>query len=101
MKVKDDQTMSPIVMGIAIDLHLDVSKVESVIESYYGEIANMIASDKPYEVKLDYFGKIRAKKQYVAYRESRLQAFEELNKVHYGTVPIQQRNEGSRVIAGS
>lgn len=85
----EDQVMSPIIMGIAIDLGMDVARVQQCIESYYGEVANLMTKDKPYEIKMDYFGKIRAKKQYVAYREAQKQQFDELNMVDYGTVSVE------------
>lgn len=69
-----DETLQPIIMGIALERKMDVDKVEEVIHAYYSNIATMVEGDIPVEVKMDYFGKLRAKKNFLEYKKKQVEA---------------------------
>ncbi len=104
MKQLDDEVINPILMGIAIDTSLPIDKIREAITVYYDVIADMMGENKPYEFKIDYFGKIRAKKRLVDFLEKRKEAvesFDKLNKRDYGVLQSESGNEGSGVVTGS
>lgn len=61
----EDEVINKIIFNISNELGIESKKVKEAIKEYYKGIIGIIETDKPSEIKMDYFGKIAPKKNYL------------------------------------
>ncbi len=65
----DDEVTNPIVLGIALDKNISADKVREVLDQYWKGVTYLVETGKPYQIKLDFFGKLKPKKQFEEIQE--------------------------------
>lgn len=86
MKRLDDVVVNKILVGLALKHNVSIEVIRDVIEEHYKGVIYLIESGKPYQIKIDFFGKIEAKKTFVQIEEKILKKFESLVPRQYEVI---------------
>lgn len=82
----DDATINGVIVGIALDKNISTDLVRDIIQEHYKGIVHLIESGKPYQIKIDYFGKIEAKKTFVEIEKKIMLKFDSLTPRTYEVI---------------
>ena len=57
--IKQDEIYNGIIAKIAKDNSISIELANEIVQAYFESIGNLIQDNKPYSIKMDFFGKIR------------------------------------------
>jgi hypothetical protein len=83
----EDETIDPILMGIALDTDTSVKKVREALVEYYKGIVHLVESGKPHQIKMDYFGKVKPSPKFAEIEEKIMLKFDRLTRRSYEDIP--------------
>ncbi len=86
MKRLDDVVINKILVGLALKHNVSVEVIRDVIEEHYKGVIYLIESGHPYQIKIDFFGKIEAKKTFAQIEEKIVKKFESLVPRQYEVI---------------